>query len=167
MLCAAAVDCATIHLHGALADFELAESLQENSSRSHLPNEPLGGHSFARCTEACRNIALATAYVEEVDTSYLHQFIAVTWLCAAELMAKQVPKLRQSGYIGRAQEMEQQMIVMEKGMDRMVKIYPLHSKYFNIYSRRWFVYLIPGRCPSRTIKRIEELVVDLMYYHHV
>jgi hypothetical protein len=100
----------------------------QEDSQGLQPENALGGYSYGRCTEACRNIVLATTYLEDIDISYMHMFIAVTWICAAELLAKQIPRLRQRGQFERAQEMEQQMITMERGMERLVETYPVFSE---------------------------------------
>ncbi|KAH7334906.1 hypothetical protein B0J17DRAFT_93989 [Rhizoctonia solani] len=83
-----AVDCATIQLHAPLADHELGIGAQ-----GLLSDSSLGGHSHMRCLEACRSIALAAAYTEGVDTSYMHMFFGVSWSCAAGVLAKQIPRL--------------------------------------------------------------------------
>ncbi|CAE6411659.1 unnamed protein product [Rhizoctonia solani] len=118
------VDCGTIQLHGPLADYE-SDLGAQGDSRGLLTDNSLGGYSYTRCIEACRSIALATAYIEGVDTSYMHMFFGISWSCAAGVLAKQIPRLRQSGYMEQAQEMEQQLVIMVRSMERLLLVYPI------------------------------------------
>ncbi|KAH7320442.1 hypothetical protein B0J17DRAFT_294331 [Rhizoctonia solani] len=119
-----AVDCATIQLHAPLADYELDMGAQA-SSQGLLSDSSLEGYSHTRCMESCRSIALTAAYIEGVDTSYMHMFMGVSWSCAARLLAKRIPRLRQSGYTEQVQEMEQHIAIMAKSMERLLLTYPL------------------------------------------
>ncbi|CAE6415055.1 unnamed protein product [Rhizoctonia solani] len=119
-----AVDCATIQLHGPLADYELGIGAQ-GDSRGLLADNSLGGYSYMRCIEACRSIALATAYIEGIDTGYMQMFFGISWSCAAGVLAKHIPRLRQSGCTEQAQEMEQQLRLLAKSMKRLLATYPV------------------------------------------
>ncbi|CAE6435030.1 unnamed protein product [Rhizoctonia solani] len=119
-----AVDCATIQLHAPLADYELDIDNQGGTPGRSSGNS-FGGYSHTRCMEACRSIALTAKYVERVDTSYMHMFMGVSWSCAASLLAKRMPRLRQNGYTEEVREMEQQIAIMAKSMERLLLTYPL------------------------------------------
>ncbi|CAE7186864.1 unnamed protein product [Rhizoctonia solani] len=119
-----AVDCSIIQLHGPLADYELNIGAQ-GDTRGLLADNSLGGNSYVRCIEACRSIALATAYVEGIDASYMQMFFGISWSCAARVLAKQIPRLRQSSYAEQAQEMERQLAVMVKNIEKLLVIYPV------------------------------------------
>ncbi|CAE6490305.1 unnamed protein product [Rhizoctonia solani] len=119
-----AVDCAMIQLHGPLADYELDIGAQ-GDTRGLLSDNSLGGYSYMRCIEACRSIALATAHIEGIDTSYMQMFFGISWSCAARVLAKQIPRLRQGGYMEQAQDMEQQLVMMVNNMERLVLTYPV------------------------------------------
>ncbi|CAE6505568.1 unnamed protein product [Rhizoctonia solani] len=121
-----AVDCVILQLHAPLVDYELDIGAQ-GGSRGLLSDNSLGGYSYTRCAEASRSIALTSAYIESrgVDTSYMQLFFGVSWSCAAMVLAKQIPRLRQSGYTAQAQEMEQQLAVMARNMERLLLAYPV------------------------------------------
>lgn len=121
-----AVDCGTVQLHGPWAGQEFILGDQTNS-RDLWPNGALGGPSYTRCVEACRNIGVATTHIEHIDLTYIHMFIGVTWVCAAEFMARYIPLLRQAGHTEQAGEMEQQLMVMERAMEKLLVIYPVLS----------------------------------------
>ncbi|CAE6462863.1 unnamed protein product [Rhizoctonia solani] len=119
-----AVDCATIQLHAPLAEYELDIGAQ-GGSQGLLTDSSLGGYSHMRCMEACRSTALAATYVEGIDASYMHMFFGVSWSCAAGVLAKQIPRLRQGGYTEQIQEMEKQIIIMAKSMDKLLLAFPV------------------------------------------
>ncbi|KAH7334773.1 hypothetical protein B0J17DRAFT_89595 [Rhizoctonia solani] len=121
-----AVDCVLIQLHAPLADYELDIGAQ-GDSRGLLPGNPLGGYSHTRCMEASRSLALTATYIEfeGVDTSYMQLFFGVSWSCAASVLATQIPRLRQNGYMTQAQEMEQQITLMAESMNRLLLAYPV------------------------------------------
>lgn len=85
------------------------------------------GPSYTRCVDACRNIALATTHIEHLDLTYIHMFIGVTWVCAAEFLARYIPLLRRGGHTEQAGGMEQQMMIMERAMEKLLVIYPVLS----------------------------------------
>ncbi|CAE6490311.1 unnamed protein product [Rhizoctonia solani] len=118
------VDCAIIQLHGPLADYELNIGAQGDSFGS-LTGSPSGGYSYTRCVEACRSMALVTAHIEEVDTSYMQMFFGISWSCAARALAKQIPRLRQGGHIEQAHEMEQHFRMMVRNVERLLLVYPV------------------------------------------
>ncbi|CAE6462103.1 unnamed protein product [Rhizoctonia solani] len=118
-----AVDCAIIQLHGPLADYEL--DIGARGDPSGLLADSLGGYNYALCIEACQSIALATAYIEGVDTSYMQMFFGISWSCTANVLAKQIPKLCRNGHMGQAKEMEQHLRRMVKNVERLVLVYPV------------------------------------------
>ncbi|CAE6490257.1 unnamed protein product [Rhizoctonia solani] len=122
-LCHTAVDCATIQLHGPLADYELDVRAQGGSNG--LSDNPLEGYSHTRCIEACRSMALAIAYIEGIDISYMQMFLGILWSSAARVLAKQIPRLRQNGYMEQAYEMEQYFRTMVKNVEKLVLAYPV------------------------------------------
>ncbi|CAE6433835.1 unnamed protein product [Rhizoctonia solani] len=119
-----AVDCATIQLHGPIADRELDIDSQ-CGSQGMLPDDPLRGFSYGRCIEACRSIALVTAYAEDFEANYIQMFFGISLSFAARVFTKEIPRLRHSGCEEQAREMEQQMATIIKGMERMLAIYPV------------------------------------------
>ncbi|CAE6487981.1 unnamed protein product, partial [Rhizoctonia solani] len=122
-LCHTAVDCATIQLHGPLADYELDVRAQGGSRG--LSDNPLEGYSHTRCIEACRSMALAIAYIEGIDISYMQMFLGILWSSAARVLANQIPRLRQNGYVQQACEMEQYFRTMVKNVEKLVLAYPV------------------------------------------
>ncbi|KAF8678731.1 chromatin disassembly [Rhizoctonia solani] len=119
-----AVDSATIQLHGPLADYELQIGAQ-GDPRGIRPDNSLGGYSYTRCIEACRSIALITAYIENIDINHMQMFFGVSLSCAAQVLAEQIPRLRESGHTAQAQEMERQISVIAKSMEKLFVIYPV------------------------------------------
>ncbi|CAE7224025.1 unnamed protein product [Rhizoctonia solani] len=120
------IDCATLQLHGALAECELGTGTHGGSHPSDgLP----GGRSYARCSAACRNIVLVTAHLEGIDLSFMHMFIGVTWICAGSVLAKQIRWLRESGHSEQLQTAEQDMLVLERSMERYLKTYPVFNPW--------------------------------------
>ncbi|CAE6533214.1 unnamed protein product [Rhizoctonia solani] len=117
-----AIDCATLQLHGALAEHELILSIQGGSYQSD--GSP-GGRSYARCAAACRNVASVTAYIEGMDLSYMHMFIAVTWMCAGSVLAKHIPILRESSYTEQLQSMGHDMMIIDRNMECFLNTYPI------------------------------------------
>ncbi|KAF8756577.1 GAL4-like Zn(II)2Cys6 (or C6 zinc) binuclear cluster DNA-binding domain [Rhizoctonia solani] len=111
-----AVDSATIQLHGPLADYKLQIGAQ-GDPRGIRSDNSLGGYSYTRCIEACRSIALITAYIENIDINHMQMFFGVSLSCAAQVLAKQIPRLRESGHTAQAQEMERQISVIAKSME--------------------------------------------------
>ncbi|KAJ1306228.1 hypothetical protein OPQ81_010934 [Rhizoctonia solani] len=116
------IDCATLQLHGMLADHEL--KLEEVSNKS---NRSLGGYSYARCVAACRKIASVTAYIEGIDLSYMHMFIAVTWICAGNALAKYISILRENNCNEEVHSMEQDMLVIDRNMELFLNTYPIFN----------------------------------------
>ncbi|KAJ1309500.1 hypothetical protein OPQ81_006275 [Rhizoctonia solani] len=100
----AVIDCAAIQLHEPLADFEIDGGTQ---------------------CEACRSMALTTTYVQGVNTSYMQMFFGIAWSSAASVLAKYIPRLHLSGYTEQAREMEEQLILMAKCMERLLLTYPI------------------------------------------
>ncbi|CUA69988.1 hypothetical protein RSOLAG22IIIB_08830 [Rhizoctonia solani] len=121
-----AIDCATLQLHGALAEYELGLGTQGGPDQY---NRPLGGRSYARCIAACRNIVLVTIHLESVDLSFMHMFIAVTWICAGGVLAKQIRRLRESNCAEQLRSMEHDMLVLERNMGRFLKTYPIFDPW--------------------------------------
>ncbi|KAJ1306219.1 hypothetical protein OPQ81_010927 [Rhizoctonia solani] len=119
-----AADCAIIQLHAPLADFELDMGAQGDPRGLLSENSP-GGYSYVRCMEACRSIALTTAYIKDIDTSYMQMFFGISWTCAARVLEKQIPRLSQNGYMEQVQEMEQQLTLIAKNMERLLLTYPI------------------------------------------
>ncbi|KDN42357.1 hypothetical protein RSAG8_06848, partial [Rhizoctonia solani AG-8 WAC10335] len=108
------------------AEYELSDT----HGGSHQPDRSLGGRSYARCTAACQNIVLVTTHLEGVDPSYMHMFIAVTWICAGSVLAKQwLMRLRESNYTEQLHSMEQDMLILERSMERFLKTYPIFSPW--------------------------------------
>ncbi|KAJ1309472.1 hypothetical protein OPQ81_006248 [Rhizoctonia solani] len=121
-----AIYCSQLQLHNALAEFELAMCAQRYPNGCN-PDGSLGGISYARCNEACRATVLAAAIVADVDLSYMIMFIGIAWVCVAEVLIREVPRLRRSGFAAQALEKEQQLAVIETCMDRLVATYPVLS----------------------------------------
>ncbi|KAF8740529.1 chromatin disassembly, partial [Rhizoctonia solani] len=119
-----AVDSATIQLHGPLADYGLQIGAQ-GDPRGIRSDNSLGGYSYTRCIEACRSIALITAYIENIDINHMQMFFGVSLSCAAQVLAKQIPRLRESGHTAQAQEMERQISIIAKSMEKLFAIYPV------------------------------------------
>ncbi|KAG9100965.1 hypothetical protein FRC06_003480 [Ceratobasidium sp. 370] len=116
--------CANVQLHSALAEYEVAIGTQ-GDPRGIQPDGSLGGLSYARCTEACRATTLAATLIADIDLTYMHMFIGLSWVCVAEVLTRDVPRLRQSGHMQRALEKEKQLAVMERSMERLVATYPI------------------------------------------
>ncbi|KAH7334924.1 hypothetical protein B0J17DRAFT_672092 [Rhizoctonia solani] len=131
-LAQAVVDCAAIQLHAPLADYGLDICPQTNF-RGLSPDNSLGKYSYTRCMEASRSIALAAAYIEleGVDASYMQLLFGVSLSCAARVLAKQIPRLCQNGYVEKAQEMEQHIAIMAKSMERLLLAYPVLSSFMS------------------------------------
>ncbi|KEP50705.1 NADPH-dependent diflavin oxidoreductase [Rhizoctonia solani 123E] len=119
------IDCATLQLHGALAEYEPSWGTQGDLDQYNRPN----GRSYARCIAACRNIALITTRLECVDLSYMHMFIAVTWICAGSVLAKQIRRLRECNCTEQLHTMEQDMLILERNMERFLKTYPIFNPW--------------------------------------
>ncbi|CAE6412281.1 unnamed protein product [Rhizoctonia solani] len=121
------VGCATLQLHAPLAEYELDIGAQ-GDPRGRLSDSSLGGYNYMRCMEASRSIVLAAAYMEGVDVSYMHMFFGISWACAASVLAKQLSRLRQSGYEEQAREIERHLAIMAKSMERLLLAYPVLSE---------------------------------------
>ncbi|KAG9080469.1 hypothetical protein FS749_007999 [Ceratobasidium sp. UAMH 11750] len=119
--------CANVQLHSALAEYEIAVGAQ-GDPRGIQPDGSLGGLSYARCTEACHATTLAATLVADIDLTYMHMFIGLAWVCVAEVLTRDIPRLRQGGYVERALEKEKQLAVMERSMERLVATYPVLGK---------------------------------------
>ncbi|KAF8706774.1 GAL4-like Zn(II)2Cys6 (or C6 zinc) binuclear cluster DNA-binding domain, partial [Rhizoctonia solani] len=126
-----AVDSATIQLHGPLADYELQIGAQ-GDPRGIRSDNSLGGYSYTRCIEACRSIALITAYIENIDINHMQMFFGVSLSCAAQVLAKQIPRLRESGHTAQAQEMERQISIIAKSMEKLFAIYPVLCEQLDV-----------------------------------
>ncbi|QRV84136.1 Fungal specific transcription factor domain [Ceratobasidium sp. AG-Ba] len=116
--------CATVQLHSALAEFEIVIGAQ-GDPRGIQPDGTLGGLSWIRCTEACRATTLAARLIADLDMKYMHMFIGLSWVCVAEVLTRDVPRLRQAGQIEKAREKAEQLDVMEQCMSRLVATYPV------------------------------------------
>ncbi|CAE6420204.1 unnamed protein product [Rhizoctonia solani] len=121
-----AIYCSQLQLHNALAEFELAMGAQRYPNGRN-PDGSLGGISYARCNEACRATVLAAAIVIDIDLSYMIMFIGIAWVCVAEVLIREIPRLRRSGFAAEALEKEQQLSILETCMDRLVATYPVLS----------------------------------------
>ncbi|KAF8744414.1 GAL4-like Zn(II)2Cys6 (or C6 zinc) binuclear cluster DNA-binding domain, partial [Rhizoctonia solani] len=121
-----AIYCSQLQLHNALAEFELAMGAQRYPNGRN-PDGSLGGISYARCNEACRATVLAAAIVADIDLSYMLMFIGIAWVCVAEVLIREIPRLRRSGFSAQALEKEQQLTVIETCMGRLVQTYPVLS----------------------------------------
>ncbi|KAG8703771.1 hypothetical protein FRC09_003958 [Ceratobasidium sp. 395] len=121
--------CANVQLHGALAEYEIAIGAR-GDLRGIQPDGSLGGLSYARCMEACRATTLAATLVADIDLTYMHMFIGLAWVCVAEVLTRDVPRLRQSGHTQSAREKEEQLNVMERSMERLVATYPVLGEWF-------------------------------------
>lgn len=121
-----AVDCGTVQLHSPWIGYELLVG-DQTDSRDLWSMSSFSGPSYTRCVDACRNIALATTHIEHLDLTYIHMFIGVTWVCAAEFLARYIPLLRRGGHTEQAGGMEQQMMIMERAMEKLLVIYPVLS----------------------------------------
>ncbi|CAE6380342.1 unnamed protein product [Rhizoctonia solani] len=121
-----AIYCSQLQLHNALAEFELAMGARQHPNGRN-PDGSLGGISYARCTDACRATVLAAAIVVDIDLSYMIMFIGIAWVCVAEVLIREIPRLRRSGFAAQALEKEQQLAVIETCMDRLVATYPVLS----------------------------------------
>ncbi|KAH7334930.1 hypothetical protein B0J17DRAFT_94932 [Rhizoctonia solani] len=97
----------------------------QGDSRGRLSVNSLGGYSYMRCMEASHSIVLAAAYMEGIDASHMPLFFGISWTCAASMLSKQISRLRQSGYEEQAQEVEQQLAIMAKCMERLLLTYPV------------------------------------------
>ncbi|KAB5593111.1 hypothetical protein CTheo_3413 [Ceratobasidium theobromae] len=115
--------CAQMQLHNAMSEFELA--IGQEDPRYRNPDSSLGGLSYARCNEACRATVLAAMLIADVDMSYVNMFNGVAWVCVAEVLVREVPRLKQGGYPAQAAEKEQYLSVLEKCMGRLVATYPV------------------------------------------
>lgn len=100
----------------------------QEDSFTRQPNSPIGGLSYARCTEACRGTALAASLVSEIDMSYMFMFIGVPWVGVSEVLIKDIPKLRQRGWMAQAWQKEQQLATIEGCMEKLAATYPVYSK---------------------------------------
>ncbi|CAE6514499.1 unnamed protein product [Rhizoctonia solani] len=118
--------CSQLQLHNSLAEFELAMGAQRYPNGRN-PNGSLGGISYARCNQACRATVLAAAIVVDIDMSYLIMFIGIAWVCVAEVLIREIPRLKRSGFEAEAQEKEQQLNLLETCMSRLVATYPVLS----------------------------------------
>ncbi|QRW12768.1 Fungal specific transcription factor domain [Ceratobasidium sp. AG-Ba] len=116
--------CATVQLHSALAEFEIVIGAQ-GDPRGIQPDGTLGGLSWIRCTEACRATTLAARLIADLDMKYMHMFIGLSWVCVAEVLTRDVPRLRQAGQIEKAREKAEQLDIMEQCMSRLVATYPV------------------------------------------
>ncbi|CEL51527.1 hypothetical protein RSOLAG1IB_00062 [Rhizoctonia solani AG-1 IB] len=121
-----AIYCSQLQLHNALAEFELAMGAHRYPNGRN-PDGSLGGISYARCNEACRATVLAAAIVVDIDMSYMLMFIGIAWVCVAEVLIREIPRLRRSGFAAHALEKEQQLALIETCMDRLVATYPVLS----------------------------------------
>ncbi|KDN35276.1 hypothetical protein RSAG8_11711, partial [Rhizoctonia solani AG-8 WAC10335] len=121
-----AIYCSQLQLHNALAEFELAMVAQRYPNGRN-PDGSLGGISYARCNEACRATVLAAALVVDIDLSYMIMFIGIAWVCVAEVLIREIPRLKRSGFAAEAQEKEQQLNLLETCMNRLVVTYPVLS----------------------------------------
>ncbi|CAE6480842.1 unnamed protein product [Rhizoctonia solani] len=63
------------------------------------------------------------------NLSYMHMFIAVTWICAGSVLAKQIRRLREYGYTEQLHSMEQDMLILERNMERFLKTYPIFTPW--------------------------------------
>ncbi|CAE7230946.1 unnamed protein product [Rhizoctonia solani] len=125
-----AIYCSQLQLHNALAEFELAMGAQRYPNGRN-PDGSLGGISYARCNEACRATVLAAAVVVDIDLSYMVMFIGIAWVCVAEVLIREIPRLKRSGFVAEAREKEQQLGLLETCMDRLVATYPVLSLQLN------------------------------------
>ncbi|CAE6516445.1 unnamed protein product [Rhizoctonia solani] len=121
-----AIYCSQLQLHNALAEFELAMGAQRYPNGRN-PDGSLGGVSYARCNEACRATVLAAAIVVDIDLSYMIMFIGIAWVCVAEVLIREIPRLKRNGFTAEAREKEQQLGLLETCMDRLVATYPVLS----------------------------------------
>ncbi|CAE6490730.1 unnamed protein product [Rhizoctonia solani] len=124
VLAHAAIDCATLQLHGALAENELTQSVQQGWLE---PGTSVGGHSYSRCAAACRSVASVTAYIEGLDMSYMHMFMAVTWISAGSILAKHIPILREGNHLQDLHCMEQDMMTISGALEMFLSVYPIFA----------------------------------------
>jgi hypothetical protein len=127
----AATYCANVQLHSALAEYEIAKGAQ-GDPRYIQPDGSLGGLSYVRCTEACRATALVATLVADIDLQYMYMFIGLAWVCVAQVLTREVPRLRRSGQLEQANEKERQLAIMERSMERLVATYPVLGEWFNV-----------------------------------
>lgn len=118
--------CGEVQLHCALAEYEHLLG-SHGDPRCIQPDGTLGGISYVRCVEACRAASLAALLVADIDMSYMRMFIGIGWICVSEVVARDVPRLRQSGRIAQAEERERQWEVVEKCMEQLMATYPVLS----------------------------------------
>ncbi|CEL56518.1 hypothetical protein RSOLAG1IB_07867 [Rhizoctonia solani AG-1 IB] len=124
VLARAAIDCAMLQLHGPIAENELVQNIQSGSRQA---SASVGGSSYAQCIAACRSVATVAEYIEGIDMSYMHMFMAVTWICAGSVLAKHIPILREGNYVEDLQRMEQDMTTINGSLERFLSIYPIFT----------------------------------------